>query len=564
MNGLKSLLSLLFGISSIGAHSINTELVIVGGGIIGGLEAYYAFKDAQLHNYPLRITIYEQNQFIADSTAARIVPSLTPDEILAVIPRGTALIKNSAILFSEPGGIRVDDVMGIHGSDATLAFQQQAQIYSLDELGHAARTQHLLELGKMSMNLWHELYENGDNELREMLRLSNYNPCRNLSDNNRELHKGYRIDLIYNIPNAQERALNMKRDYEAIGYNQCTILTPAQVIALDPYLSDFCHNHATLNAQGVQEWNTDTVALWRPGGCLDVSVFLPLLYNYLQKHMGTYIAADGTVTNSFQIKLGHRVTKVHYATSNDQEMIITGLEFENGTTTHSSSTQTLQSYILCPGEAVGTLKAFGLHEPSYAGFAGAALKLTIDIPKDKREYAESFNHCMEVHQEGVCLAWQARFRDNKIFIGVGGTKAFYSDQKPHKDQAFAKNRNLLQLNMINNVLPEFISWAFKRDTHGVTLTEADLAYLEDAGIATRWAGRRAVAYDGFPSVGWVYKDGCRVVNARCTTHLGSGGVSFAPAAITISRTANDVDNADTFTKAILSYSRSNRTADQSA
>ncbi len=31
---------------------------------------------------------------------------------------------------------------------------------------------------------------------------------------------------------------------------------------------------------------------------------------------------------------------------------------------------------------------------------------------------------MEVHQEGVILAWQARIKNNKVFIGVAGTKAF--------------------------------------------------------------------------------------------------------------------------------------------
>lgn len=60
----------------------------------------------------------------------------------------------------------------------------------------------------------------------------------------------------------------------------------------------------------------------------------------------------------------------------------------------------------------------------------------------------NFSHRMEVHQEGVVLAWQARYIDEKIFIGVAGTKAFYGDQRPTKDQAFAKDRNLLQLNMI--------------------------------------------------------------------------------------------------------------------
>ena len=61
---------------------------------------------------------------------------------------------------------------------------------------------------------------------------------------------------------------------------------------------------------------------------------------------------------------------------------------------------------------------------------------------------------MEVHGEGIVLAWQARFKDNHLFIGVAGTKAFYGDKQPNKNEDFATNRNLIQLNMMNQVLPK--------------------------------------------------------------------------------------------------------------
>jgi|SRR5579859_6247760 len=193
------------------------------------------------------------------------------------------------------------------------------------------------------------------------------------------------------------------------------------------------------------------------------------------------------------------------------------------------------------------------------GFAGVSLLLDIDVPQNKLKDYAPFNHCMEVHQEGVVLAWQARFRDNKIFIGVAGTKAFYSDQRPTKDQDFARNRNLLQLNMINDVLPEFISLALNYDTKGKALTEKDLNYLESKKIATRWAGVRAVVYDGFPTLGNVYKGNVKVTNARCTTHLGSGGGSFSPAVTLMSRSAMNQEH-DDFTQRILNYGDSSRTS----
>ncbi len=164
---------------------------------------------------------------------------------------------------------------------------------------------------------------------------------------------------------------------------------------------------------------------------------------------------------------------------------------------------------------------------------------------------------MEVHKEGIVLAWQARLKENSIFIGVAGTKAFYGNQQPNKQEEFAKNRNLVQLNMINQVLPEFISLAYGYPTRGKELTSEELLSLENKGLASRWVGRRAVAYDGFPTLGALYCHQHRVHNARCTTHLGSGGVSFGPGAVFISRCAEQ-EPADEFVQKILQYADSRR------
>jgi hypothetical protein len=529
------------------------ELVIVGGGIVGGIEALYAHLDAKKSNNQLHITIYEKNGSISATTVSNIVPSLTCDEILSVVPRGPDLVKKLEIPFNKPGGIRVDDVAGIHGTSVTERFKQEVQVYSLDEEGHAQRTRDLLALGKMSMDLWQEIYNNVDIELKEILDASNFNPCREpLISENRVLRDGYRIDLIYHVTNARERAMGMMHDYAALGYEQCAILTPEEVIAIDPFLKDFCESHSANTI-----WNDDTVALWRPGGCIDAQVFLPKLYEYLQKAMGTYMNADGERENCFQIKYDKKVTAVEFAKDSAAKTMIAGLRFEDGQTILKDTAHC--QFVFCPGEAVGTLEKLGLSEPAYAGFAGVSLLLNIEIPQEKLKDYAAFNHCMEVHQEGVVLAWQARFRNNKIFIGVAGTKSFYSDQQPTKDHEFAKNRNLLQLNMVNDVLPEFISLALKYDTKGKILTEKDLNYLESKNIAKRWAGIRAVVHDGFLTAGYVYHDGSRVENGRCTTHLGSGGGSFSPAAVVMSRNAMNKEN-DAFTQRILKYGNSARTS----
>jgi hypothetical protein len=369
------------------------------------------------------------------------------------------------------------------------------------------------------------------------------------------LHDGYRIDLIYNVPNAGERAENMKRDYIALGYNQCTILSPDAVMTIDPFLTDFCLKNSTNNV-----WNNDAVALWRPGGCIDTQTFLPKFYEYLKNKMGKYADENGEQRDCFQIQFGKKVTGIEFTKNNDEKTIAAGLKFEDGTVVRNNNNNQTQ-YVFCPGEAVGTLKQLGLNEPAYAGFAGVSLLLNIDIPADKINEYKSFGHCMEVHQEGVILAWQARFKNNKIFIGVAGTKSFYADQRPTTDQEFAQNRNLLQLNMINDVLPQFISLALKRNTNGEKLTETDLKDLELRNIATRWAGVRSVVYDGFPTLGYARKDGETVENARCTTHLGSGGGSFSPAAVIISRNAL-TETRDEFTQKILDYGNSARTANK--
>jgi hypothetical protein len=277
--------------------------------------------------------------------------------------------------------------------------------------------------------------------------------------------------------------------------------------------------------------------------------------------MGSYIDESGKSHDYFQVIYDKEVKGLKIQTINNKK-VITGLNFGNGFFKCSDDACKSSSYIFCPGEAVGTLRKLGLKEPAYAGFAGVSLLLDIPLPADKVAEYSTFSHCMEVHQEGVVLAWQARFIDGKIFIGVAGTKAFYGDQRPNKDQAFAKNRNLLQLNIVNNVLSDIISLALGRNTKNQILTQADMDFLEQKNIAKRWAGIRSVVFDGFPTLGMAYSaDGTVLDNAIVTTHLGSGGVSFGPAAVAISSSQLD----GTFTqsplvKSVLHFGEATRTA----
>lgn len=535
------------------------KLTIVGGGIIGALEAYYAYQEAKKEGVKLLITMYDKNKSLTtkdavNNTAYNIVPSFTPDEILSVVPRGNELTEKLAILFSKPGGIRVDDVPGVNDSPSALNFKDAVAAYGSDK-NHDDRTLTLLQLGKKSMDLWQQMYDEGDQELKSILEAANFHPCHEPKNGSKNvLHDGYRVDIIYGFDNPEARALGMKADYEKLGYQFCAILTPDEVIAIDPFLADFCYEHSVVDANNTRVWQKDSIALWRPGGCIDARIFFPKFYSYLKKSMGQYEEKKGIKVDCFNLQFNKEVTGVKLDSSK-KEMRVVGLKFKDGTSVSDQESE----YVFCPGEAVGTLQHLGFQEPTYAAFAGASLMMNIPLNGEQIEMYKTFSHCMEVHNVGIVLAWQARFKDNGIFIGVAGTKAFYGDKQPNKTEEFSRNRNLVQLNMINQVLPEFISIACGYDTHGKTLTADDLTALEDKGIANRWVGRRAVAYDGFPTFGPLYKNNKRVVNARCTTHMGSGGVSFAPGAVFMSRSSLKSSN-DALTQKVLTYADSRRSA----
>jgi hypothetical protein len=510
------------------------KLTIIGGGIIGAIEAYFAYLDAKQQNKNIRITILEKNSALSDTTACNLAPSLTPREIFA-LPRGEELLEKMGISFSEFGGTLVTDVPEVNDSLTTQNFKAAVLAHSKDEQGILQRRQTLLAMGKASMALWQKIYATADAELQQIMQAANFNPCFESEKFNNTLHNGYRI-CLYKLPNAAATAQSYVAANAEMGYVHSKVLTPAEVVALDPFLQDFCLANSKANSAEKLEWHEGVAAILIPGGCLDTEIFLPQFYAYLHRVMGQYVNAAGVTKDCFRLKLQRKVHGVIYEAASD-DLLLAGLQV-NSLAKFNKHSYDISNYVFCPGENVGTLASLGFDEPAFAGFAGASLKLNIPVAADQVANFAALNNTMSVAFTQAGFAWQARFRNGKIYIGVGGCKAYYGTQKPQADEEFATNKHLEQLRVINQILPQCVSLALGRNTAGQELTALDLAYLEQQGIAQRWVGRRALAYDGFPTLGYAYKSGKPVINARFTTQLGSGGVSFGPAAVVFSRAAS--------------------------
>jgi hypothetical protein len=298
----------------------DNKIVIIGGGHIGLMEAYSAFERAKRNGQDIRVTIFEKNSYAEQTTAANIWNSHTPDEIVSVVPRGLDMEEALKSRFDQPGGIRIDDVEGINNSECTKRFIEQVKIYGKNEAGHEIRTQSLLGLGKAGMLLWKQFYENADEPLKAILQESNFNPCCEINKHEKPaLHKGYRVDLIYGINDAVNRAKSMTQTYQGLGYENCKILSPDDVVQRDPFLAHFCDMHS-VGQRAQREWKNDTSAIWRPGGCLDTQTFLPKLIDYLKTAMGTYRGKNGQQKNRFQIKFDKKVMGVVYSKETDDQI----------------------------------------------------------------------------------------------------------------------------------------------------------------------------------------------------------------------------------------------------
>ncbi|MFN7364715.1 MAG: NAD(P)-binding protein [Alphaproteobacteria bacterium] len=500
---------------------------IVGAGMAGFVAAYRAYKKSLEDGIPVRIVLYEKNAHLTETTGANIFYSLTPDELLSVIPQGQDLPKKLNIPFNEPEGIFVPDIPETSQTPMAKKFIQE--VLALDAGEHEKRTEFLLSLGKYSMDAWQRLFDEADSDFKNIMLQANYHGCREPKNLVRQRHDGYRIDLISKVDDAHERAESMAKTYKKLGYTSTSLLSPAEVAELDPSLESFCLENAA--APDLSAWNKSAAALWRPGGCLDGRVFFQGLEKYLSEKMGHYKGKHETLKNRFKIKYAHEVDSLLWE-NKGQNYVIKGLHFSNGRTKERDALVT--HYRFNPGENVGLLTQLGFTEPAFAGFAGPSLCLRIKLSHEEQARDAGFNHYMEVHQKGVVLAWQGRVIGDILQLGVAGTKAFYGTHKPSINDAFAKDRHLLQANIINQTVPHIMRLAFKSDQFmEKELVWEDLMPLVDEGVLTLWIGTRAVVCHGGPVLGALYKDGLVVEGASVVNSLGSGGGSFAPGCVEI-------------------------------
>ena len=144
----------------------------------------------------------------------------------------------------------------------------------------------------------------------------------------------------------------------------------------------------------------------------------------LKEEMGTY-EKNGTTKHRFNIKYNKKVTGVSTVRAEKDSILITCLSFADGSKTKEKKNVDKVSYVWAHGESVGAMEALALEdtnlsnfiEPAHAGFAGASLSLTIDIPAGREKEFADFNHYMEVDDEDTVLAWQGRtIEGNKIFL----------------------------------------------------------------------------------------------------------------------------------------------------
>jgi hypothetical protein len=521
----------------------------IGAGVSSGIDMLLEYLLSKEKNEKVRVTMYDKNASVEDTTATNIAPSLTIDELLSVVPSGEDLVKALQIFFNESGGIRVD-IPGIYDTESVQEFIA-AVIHESTYKEKAQQRQELLyALGKLSMQAWEALYEKAkilDPQLATIFDETNFNFCGQSKKAVRELQDGYRIDLIYDTADAATKAANMCALYQGYGYDRSNILSPREVRELDPALAQFCVN----NAIDDDHWQTGVQAVYRPGGSIDMNKFLPKLYEHLANNMGVYRNDLGEIKSCFRVKYNREVRGFEYdannaikavkfvlADSNTEYSKPNKHHYENGT-----------EYLLVPGENTGFLRKVGIQEPPHTKFAGASLALKIPVSQEQFYHYRNYKNCMEVHKPGVVLAWQLRtLQENEkyyISIKVGGTKALYGDVTPNVTDDFAKNRHLLQLRIINDVVPDLLSLAFAGvSKSSCELSYDDLQFLVDSKIAKPWVGSRSVAYSDGASLGSVFTsdDGRTIANARIIDKASSGGVSFAPGHALLSRFLKDLDD----------------------
>ncbi len=520
------------------------KLIIIGGGILGHLAALMV----HLNGERARITIHERYPDGTYTPAANLWPSLTPDEILAVVPVGKAFLDAYNRAFDEEGGIFAD-VSGVNDSALTQEFKNEVMSFSQDPTRHAERQASLLEVGRLAMDAWHQLYELADPDLKQILEDSNFHPCREPgADEEKTFHNGYRIDLFADDTHANDKIQGMIVDYHSIGYTRTCALTPSQVLDFDPSLQEFCAKYVD-NDQ--QQWKPGSGAILRPGGCINARKFLPKLLDYLTAHMGRY-QSDNEETGlkikpCFKVKYDSTVIGIERMLQSDGKERVTGLGIQGVQKIHRNRHPYPTHYLFAPGNQVNALQQMGFTTIVNAGFAGVSTTLHVNIPEDLLSKYGTLEQHQEVHQNGIVVSWQARFdkSTNQLIIGVAGMKAYHGDVPPDLWGNFAQNRGLLQLQMIDKFFPELIDIALGREPSKpeirLPLSKENFEHLKDSGALILWVGVRAVAPDNYPSIGPLSVQGRLFANASTVTNAGSGGVAFGLIAVLFESMLREAD-----------------------
>jgi hypothetical protein len=532
-----------------------------GCGWVALVELNTDLREAEEQGERLRATLYEQNAEFGETPAAKVSPSLTIDELIAVLPSNKMFVDGLKEKFDLPGGMRVDDVPGgVDSSPRAQAFIARASEASKDEAACRERDEFLLRFGQRSMEEWDDFYKRAEEKENDALvaLLKQYYRSGN----------EYRIDVIYGSFTAVQVAEEMVSNYQKMGYAKSAIVSPDEAEKEDPALANFCARYSQQEATSSQrQWLAGAVAVRRPGGCI-VPNFFEAFLEQLNVRMGTYKNEVGKEKPCLRVRYGREVKGVLYSEP-DTIKGLSVFDKARGVSYEKSEKPSLYkhtNYVFTPGESVGTLSGLGFKEPASGGFAGASLRLRVPYEKMtaelKKKYASTLCY-REVHKPRpgpeVVLAYQLTSEGASIILKLAGTKAFYGDVKPEASQEFAQNRGHLLLQTMNELHPDLLTAASGENTAEKNLTKEDLARLIASGVLQLWVGRRAVAYDKSPTLGALYRadDGTKVSNAHCTTHLGSGGVSAAHFAVKVARHKTE-EPADAFVAEALERTRSCR------
>ncbi|ARB92107.1 FAD-binding oxidoreductase [Legionella longbeachae] len=503
-------------------QNITEKVSIAGNGIVALMIAYFAFLKAREEDKAIKISIRGKYP-ITQTTAAFLVPSLSWNEILSVVPPGKKFIEALGKFFTEfNGGILLPNA-------DKIIYQAEEFIEAVKSCGEEdiyRKKELLIEFSKLSLSLWGFIHETADEELRHILLESNYLACRERSVSEIRLRDGYRLDIYYDVLNFEEKLDATIKESREAGYQQAQLISPDELIQLDSSFQLFYENYSTTRSDGVRCWNPGAGVILRPGGCINTPVFLSKFVDYLTRVMGTYLTEDGKEKPCFKAKLGE-VVGLGYSVEKNH---VSQFHIADKKATIKKRNYNSNDFILCPGESVGTLRRFGLFEPPHARFAGFSLKLILPERLVLKAGFKMDYKCNLAIRTGVAsssVVQVGKFGES-FTLGIGGMKAFLGLDEPDLNADYAIKASVYQLNVLNQIYAPLISVCLDRDTRCITLGQQELDQLIRDRFLTRWTGARACAYDGVPTICYGQNEYGSIKNLIVATHLSSGGVTNAP------------------------------------